>query len=301
MGKAKRDKARIKKQKKMALAQKQSRLKTIIVGSILTVATVAITAMTANYFLKAPEVDNHSPDKIETRSVNINDYVDSTASHIDPDNDVTLYFILQQHNVDGWEDSLDELQKYRKASVESQISVYRILEYLTEKKGVEVLCNEGVFFDDLSDIENPNTLRETLPEPEYSVLSELFSRDNEIETLVLKGHECAEMFGLTHPEVYMVGFETEESPGKDASDKEKMEFIDKHLTNSAIRSFEAITQSLEHTVRLYSEGKIKNMDAAIVIGFDHFSDYEKMLDLYEDIPFNTVFIWTKGLGNSVYE
>jgi|FLOH01.1.fsa_nt_gi hypothetical protein len=303
MGKAKKARANQKRiEKEQTIQARKQSLVNFTKKSLMTLAIPAVVLLAGKYLIKDDsshtEYSQPTPITAQTQDKkDISEYIDSTVfmESSKPSN-VNVYFIFQQHSLEDESYTKKETAITRALAVKSQVSVYRILEDLVKNKGVQVISVEGVYESNLEDIVNPTALKDKLPPDKYSALKQIYESDEGIAKMVLNGQGAARAFGLLREDVYMIGFETFDSDAIEKMPlKERRAYLKKLANNGIRRSYESILKTLKQSERLYNEEKINNQNAALVIGEGHFEDYKILIDKGGNFPFNSHFIWTKGI------
>tara|TARA_Y100000034_G_C6891327_1_gene410097 strand:+ start:1199 stop:2095 length:897 start_codon:yes stop_codon:yes gene_type:complete len=237
-----------------------------------------------------------------------------TPRVLDPNNP-TVYIVYQSHNIDYL--SIDYDDELKEGIRNSQISVYRVLERLNKSKGVQLVLNEGVRYDDFSDIDDPDFYQEKDPSKKDNY--ELFKRrlktdDQFLGDVLIKNEVSAGSYVcLINPELFLMGYEEE---GKN---KELVKMVQKMFTNpkeftkdevenyvrlQVERTFDALKYGFSGSELLYKREMISKRDFAVVIGrsslhsrpFDKISEY-----INSEWGFNVVQVYTEGLEKKVEE
>ena len=149
----------------------------------------------------------------------------------------TAYVIFQTHGLEGHGFGEKTERESWKRAIEPQLSILRTLQYLYENKRIQVICAEGVYSDDFSDIENPFFIGENMMRG-YSTVIELDSDDNLKTLLFEKENNSGVLFPLVYSGIYLVGFEDR------ARKTEKENMMNKH--EEAIKDFEIMEEKLEN-------------------------------------------------------
>ena len=219
----------------------------------------------------------------------------------------TVYFIFQQHSLRGMSTNQKLIEESIESSLDNQLSVYRIIEHLYENKNLQLVCSEGIFYDDNKDIESPNSMEKTLGTHNFESMTKQLVNDYKL-TDVLRDINMGggPLVSLINQDLYLVGFEEREknfAPDFDTTDpkniKKLNEYFGKIDALDYIRSEDALKYALEHSKKLNDEGITSNNDVAIVMGIGHLRDFHKILS--NEIENNTipnykpVFIIPKGI------
>ena len=244
----------------------------------------------------------------------IDDYVEIIVDLSTDNSKRTVYFILQSHNIDGFGHEKSVEDKFRRDVSKNQISIYRIVENLYNEKGLQIIINEGMLFDDRTDIDNPFYFKEVLDskkQGKYEATKRLLESgaDKILETVMINtGIGGAELFGRIYDGLCVLGFEEKNTyeegaylmrrlNTRDLSREERKETFRQFLENSKKRSDDALKYALEYSDELFNLGHIKNKNVAIVSGEMHLRDYGeliKKLEVGEELSYNLVFITPKG-------
>ena len=239
----------------------------------------------------ADPVDTQKYTDQEVRRESLDNYVEKIIDFTTDESKRKIYFILQRHNVDGL-GLPEEIEKdIREKVTPNQIGIYRILEYLHKDKNLGVVCTEGQTRDDLEDILQPNYLKNKIIKTagkdawDYLIASVESGNNSLITNTIKETRGGASLIASIYPELYGVGFEDPSNKILKGTLAEKMQealisgdkkFIDEFNEMNTQRSWEAIKYALKHSDDLYAAGKIKNRNAAIVIGRQHFLDYVEL-------------------------
>lgn len=234
------------------------------------------------------------------------DYIEEKLSFISDPSKRTIYFIAHAHPspAEGTDEETKKLNEaYNKASLKHQVAVYRVLEGLYKKKGVQVICLEGRMHDDFGDVEDPKRFRRELGPLAWGKLNTLIGSDSSLAEIIERLDYDPTILTKIYEEVYGVGYEERERfdsqktilPDPKQDPEKFSKEITKHLINRFLRSRDAVKYGLEHSDRLFREGKVKNRNFAVLIGGSHIGDYQDIVREINDgkLPYNAVFIRPK--------
>ena len=148
MGKAKKEKARRKKEQRELSRKNSKRNKIITVGSLVGITAAALITLYSGketdvrYVPQNYLASTYLKQELEFPDyslLNIEDYIENREIITGNDPTRTLYIIPQRHKIKGLPQSF-----YEDKIIPTQIAIYRIIEYLHTQKNLELITLEGV-------------------------------------------------------------------------------------------------------------------------------------------------------------
>lgn len=160
--------------------------------------------------------------RVEKINQNILDrYVDKMERFGNDESKRTLYVILQTHMDDGWDVSfIGDVAKnlihknVKKSSLESQVSIYRIVESLSKDSLARMVADEGKSSKYAEDITDPGSMRRQVnSRGSFDLALDALSKSDDILRGYLNTYEVgggANLAGLNYEELFLVGWEDAE-------------------------------------------------------------------------------------------
>lgn len=169
-------------------------------------------------------------------------------------------------------------------TVESQIEVYRIGEWLIQKEGVELLLPEGLFKEVSVEKENPN--KSAVADNGKSASLDTKTLEGKLESdsayinaaMLLRQSYCMESRQIEDMDLYMAVIEKISLLEKYGYDAYESIFIKLGLNYLQERRTAAMLQKIPEVIEgEYEEGRIKNKKAIFTIGITHIAEIIKYL------------------------